>query len=122
MLTLYGYMKCSTCRNAIAWLEAQGIAHKVVDITQHPPTKQVLKKIVAQDQPIDYQLKHLYNTSGIQYREQGIAAKREKMTETAQLDLLAGNGMLIKRPIVTDGKRFTVGFKAEVFERVWGDA
>jgi len=120
MLTLYGYMKCGTCRKAIAWLDDHGIDYTYVDITQKPPSKAVLKKVIAQDEPVPYEIKHLYNTSGMQYRELGITEKRKTMSEAEQLALLAGNGMLVKRPIVTDGERFTVGFKAEVFERVWG--
>jgi len=120
MLTLYGYMKCGTCRKAIAWLDDRGIDCKFIDITQKPPPPEVLRMIVSQAEPVAYEVKHLYNTSGMQYRSLGIAEQRKTMSEAQQLALLAGNGMLVKRPIVTDGKRFTVGFKADVFERVWG--
>lgn len=120
MLTFHGYMKCSTCRDAIKWLDEHGHAHKCIDITEKPPSKATLKKIIAQDKPVAYQLKHLYNSSGMQYREQGIAAKRKSMSDAEQLELLAGNGMLVKRPIVSDGKTFTVGFDPDLYRRVWG--
>lgn len=117
MLTMYGYMKCGTCRKAIAWLDERGIEYTFIDITRKPPGKALLKKVLAAG---GYELKHLYNTSGMQYRSLGITEMRRTMPEAQQLTLLAGNGYLIKRPIVTDGKRFTVGFKADVFEEAWG--
>ncbi len=122
MFTLYGYMNCSTCRDAIKWLDEHGRAHKFIDITANPPAKAVLKKIASQDKPVAYQLKHLFNSSGMQYRQQGIAAKRKAMSGEAQFDMLAANGMLVKRPIATDGRVFTVGFDPEMYLRVWGNA
>jgi len=120
MLTLHGYLKCQTCRKAVLWLEEHGLKHRFIDITTEPPSKATLEKIVAQDKPVAYQVKHLFNTSGQDYREQDIAAKRKTMSDAEQLELLAGNGRLIKRPIVSDGTTFTVGFDPDLFERVWG--
>jgi arsenate reductase len=65
-------------------------------------------------------LKSFFNTSGIQYRSLGLKDRLPTMSEREQLALLASNGMLIKRPIVTDGQRVTVGFKPEQFESCWG--
>lgn len=117
MLTVYGYRKCSTCRKATAFLDEAGREYKYVDITTDPPSRATLAKVIAGD---DYEIKHLFNTSGKAYREGGYTALRKTLSEDEQLDALAANGRLIKRPIVTDGKRFTVGFKQEPFAAVWG--
>ncbi len=119
MLTLHGYMKCQTCRNAMKWLDDHGFAYRFIDITTEPPGKATLQKIIKQKKPVAYQLKHLFNTSGQEYRGQNIATQRKQMSEEEQLDLLAGNGMMVKRPIVSDGRTFTVGFDPDLFERVW---
>lgn len=42
------------------------------------------------------------------------------LSDDEKIELLSGNGRLIKRPIVTDGKQVTVGFKAEQYQEAWG--
>lgn len=115
-LTFYGYAKCGTCKKARAWLDEQGVGYSFVDITTSPPPRKLLAAIAASER---YELKHLYNTSGQAYREGGYGELRKTLSEAKQLDALAKQGRLIKRPIVSDGARFTVGFKAEVFAETW---
>lgn len=116
MLTFYGYKKCSTCRNAEKALEAAGKKHAFVDITEAPPSKAELKRILAQS---GLPVKKLFNTSGEQYKLLGVKDTLPTLTEAQALELLAGNGRLIKRPLVTDGTRSTVGF-GEDFAKTWG--
>lgn len=116
MLNFFGYDRCGTCRKAKKFLEAKNIAFKDIDITTKPPSKKQLKDILNTG---DYELKHLFNTSGVQYRELNIKDKLPKMTEAQALDMLSKNGRLVKRPIVTDGKRMTVGFKEDLFKKIW---
>ncbi|MEM9419447.1 MAG: Spx/MgsR family RNA polymerase-binding regulatory protein [Planctomycetota bacterium] len=116
-LTVYGYMKCDSCRKALKWLDAAGLEHAFIDITENPPSAKTLKAVLSDGR---YELKHLFNTSGQLYRSMKIKEKLPEMAQAEALALLAGNGMLIKRPIITDGTRFTVGFKPLVLEEVWG--
>jgi len=116
-ITLYGYAKCGTCKKAQKWLDERKVAYTFVDITTSPPTRKTLAAIAKSE---SYELKHLYNTSGKAYREGGYTELRKTLSEAKQLDALAKNGRLIKRPIVTDGSSYTVGFKAEAFESTWG--
>ena len=39
------------------------------------------------------------------------------MSEEEQLDLLASDGMLVKRPILVSGKKVLVGFKEAEYEQ-----
>ena len=117
MVQVYAYPKCDTCRKAVKWLDAQGVGHQFIDITTHPPTAEQLAAILAGG---DYELRHLFNTSGQLYRQMRIKDRLADMSRAEALALLAGNGKLIKRPIVTDGRRYTVGFRPEVFAQVWG--
>ena len=119
MLNFYGYKKCSTCRQAEKALEAAGAAYRFHDITETPPSKAALKKILKQS---GVPLRKLFNTSGEQYKLLGIKDKLPGLTEDAALDLLAGNGRLIKRPLVTDGDKATVGLDPAVFGKMWGGA
>ena len=56
-------------------------------------------------------LKKFYNTSGLLYKEMQLKDKLPAMSEEEQLQLVATNGMLVKRPIVVDGDTVLVGFK-----------
>lgn len=56
------------------------------------------------------------------YKEQQLKDKLPGMSADEQIRLLASNGRLIKRPIVTDGEKVTVGFKEETYEQEWNNA
>ena len=114
-MKVYSYSKCGTCRNAIKDLEAKKIKFEVIDITENPPSKKVLKSAVKVRG-----LQKLFNTSGVQYRELKIKDKLKLMTEAQAIDLLASNGRLIKRPIVVDKDKITIGFNADEYKQVWG--
>lgn len=113
----YGYNKCSTCRKAQKWLDANNVEvveHAIVD---DPPSKNALKKIIASG---EYELKDLFNKSGVLYREMNMKDKLPTMSKADAIDLLAAHGKLIKRPIITDGLKHTVGFKEEHLKAIWG--
>jgi arsenate reductase len=65
------------------------------------------------------ELKKFFNTSGKKYRELGVKDKIKTASEDELLELLSSDGMLLKRPLVTDGKKVTVGFKESTFEENW---
>ncbi|PLS02637.1 arsenate reductase family protein [Neobacillus cucumis] len=118
-LTFYWYPKCGTCRNAKKWLDAHHLSYEEVHIVENPPSREQLQELY---QKSGLELKKFFNTSGLKYRELGIKEKMKTATEDELLDLLASDGMLIKRPILTDGERVTVGFKEEDFETNWLEA
>lgn len=115
-LTFYWYPKCGTCRNAKKWLEQQNIAFEEVHIVEHPPSKEKLEDLY---QKSGLELKKFFNTSGQKYRELGVKDKMKTASEDELLTLLASDGMLIKRPLVTDGSKVTVGFNEQMFEEKW---
>lgn len=116
-LTFYGYPKCGTCRKAQKWLAAHNISIEYINITEQPPTKE---QIIELQQKSEFPLKKFFNTSGKKYRELGLKDKVKTASEEKMLDWLASDGMLLKRPIVTDGKRVTIGFTEDRFAEVWG--
>lgn len=116
MLKLYGYKKCGTCRKVEKFFQQINVEYTFVDITENPPTPEELVDIA---KLANVPLKKLFNTSGVQYRELKIKAQLPTLSDLEILALLAGNGRLIKRPLVTDGKKATVGFKEESFVEVW---
>ncbi len=114
-MKFYGYNKCGTCRKAKKYLQGKGLEFQDIDITETPPPKTVLKAALK-----TRDLKKLFNTSGQQYKELKIKDKLPSLSQEQALDLLAGNGRLIKRPIAVDKDRITVGFDAAEFASVWG--
>jgi arsenate reductase (glutaredoxin) len=115
-LTFYWYPKCGTCRNAKKWLDAHQLSYEEVHIVEHPPSREELQDFY---QKSGLELKKFFNTSGMKYRELGIKDKMKSATDEELLELLASDGMLIKRPILTDGERVTVGFKEEEYDKMW---
>jgi arsenate reductase len=116
-LTVYHYPQCGTCRNALKFLKQKGLEVQTIHLFEHPPEREQLKKLIAQS---GLEIKKWFNTSGEVYKEQGLKDKLPQMTDDQKIDLLASNGRLIKRPVVTDGTKVTVGYKEEQYEQVWG--
>lgn len=106
MLTFYGYKKCSTSRKVESFLQNHNIEYKFVDITEKPPSASALKKIAKQ---ANIAPGKLFNTSGKAYREGNYKEKIAELSPDQIFQELSSNGMLIKRPLVTDGEHSTAG-------------
>ncbi|MGN7300554.1 arsenate reductase family protein [Fredinandcohnia aciditolerans] len=115
-LTFYWYPKCGTCRKAKKWLEEHQVTFEDIHIVENPPSKEQLKEMY---QKSGLELKKFFNTSGQKYRELGLKDKIGTASEDELLELLASDGMLIKRPLTSDGKKVTVGFNEAQFESTW---
>ncbi|WP_066055371.1 arsenate reductase family protein [Robertmurraya korlensis] len=115
-LTFYWYPKCGTCRNAKKWLDSHNIQYQEVHIVEQPPSKAELESYYNAS---GLELKKFFNTSGQKYRELGVKDKIATSSEDELLELLASDGMLIKRPLLTDGEKVTLGFKEADYEQVW---
>jgi len=111
-LKIYQYPKCSTCRKALKFLDANNISYTSIDITEKPPTKTELKQMLKHQ---NGELRKLFNTSGVQYRELKIKDKLPTMSEVEALDLLSQNGKLIKRPFLLSNTTGFVGFKEDAW-------
>lgn len=124
-MKIYMYNKCDTCRKAKKALLEWGLSFDEVDITIHPPDLKQLKKVVKILKEQGLSIQNLLNTSGIQYRELKIAEKIKRgISEDDLLELLSGNGKLLKRPLLEfekDGQlNVLVGFKEEVWSKAFG--
>ena len=111
------YPKCSTCKKAKAWLEDAGVAFEDRHIVKQNPTAAELQ---AWHQKSGLPLKRFFNTSGLVYKDLGLKDKLPTMSEQEQYDLLASNGMLVKRPLVVGDDFVLVGFKEAEWERLRG--
>lgn len=108
MNKVYCYPRCTTCKKAIKWLEENGINYEYKHIVEETPSKEDIKKYYKES---GLPLKRFFNTSGNVYKELNLKEKLAEMSEDEQFELLASNGMVLKRPLLV-GKDFVlVGFK-----------
>lgn len=109
------YPKCSTCKKAKAWLDAQGVRYTGRHIVEDNPTAAELKKW---HKFSGLPLKRFFNTSGMLYREMELSKKLPTMSEEEMYALLATDGMLVKRPLLVTDTTVLPGFK----EANWAQA
>lgn len=109
------YSKCSTCQKAKKWLASNNISFKERHIVEETPTKEELEKWIKQS---GLEIKKFFNTSGLKYKELNLKEKLSNMTDEEKIELLASNGMLIKRPLFINDRVVLVGFKEKEWQNL----
>ena len=109
------YPKCTTCKKAQKWLDDNGLKYELRDIKENNPTYEELKNWHAKS---GLPLKKFFNTSGLLYKSMELKDKLPTMSEEEQLNLLATDGMLVKRPILVTDDTVLVGFKEADWEEL----
>ncbi len=104
------YPKCTTCKKAKKFLIENNIEFIDRHIAEENPTKEELKKWLDKS---NLPINKFFNTSGVLYREMQLKDKVKVLPEKELLDILASNGMLVKRPIIVKDDTILVGFKEE---------
>lgn len=108
------YPKCSTCKRAKKWLDDHGIVYTDRHIVEERPTATELADWQARS---GLPVRRFFNTSGMKYRELGVKAKLDAgMSDTEAFELLATDGMLVKRPLIVAGDTVLVGFREAAWE------
>ena len=109
------YPPCSTCQKAKKWLDAHGLDYTDRHIKENAPSYEELK---LWHQQSGLPLKRFFNTSGLSYRSMNLKERLPSMTEEEQLQLLASDGMLIKRPIIIKDGIILTGFREAEWEKL----
>lgn len=109
------YPKCTTCKKAQNWLDSKGVEYSLRNIKEENPTYEELKEWYGKS---GLPLKRFFNTSGMIYRSMNLKDKLDDMTDEEKLRLLAGDGMLVKRPILVTDDKVLVGFKESEWEKL----
>lgn len=112
MLLFIEYPQCSTCQKAKKWLTANNISFADRHIVEENPSLEELREWT---QRSGLPLKKFFNTSGMKYRELQLKDKLPAMSEEEQLELLASDGMIVKRPLLIGDDFVVPGFK----EKEW---
>ena len=108
------YPKCSTCKKAKRWLEDQGVEFDERHIVEQNPTAEELR---AWHEASGLPLRRFFNTSGMKYRELALKDKLPSMTDDDMYDLLATDGMLVKRPLLILDDTVLVGFREQEWQQ-----
>lgn len=112
-MQLIQYAKCSTCKKAVNWLKDHGVSYEDRPIKEQNPTKEELARWQGRS---GLPLKRFFNTSGNRYKELQLKDKLPGMSQEEQLELLATDGMLVKRPLLVGEDFVLVGFREKEWE------
>ena len=110
MITFICYPKCTTCQKAKKWLDKQGIKYNFRDIKLENPTAEELSVWLKKS---GLPIKKFFNTSGLLYKAQNMKDKVDTLSEKELLNILASDGMMVKRPLLITDNVVLIGFKEE---------
>ena len=111
------YPKCGTCQKAEKWMKANGIDYTYRPIKEENPTREELRVWIAKS---GLPISKFFNTSGLLYKEFNMKDKVKTLSEDELLDILASNGLIVKRPILVAGEIVLVGFKEDEWKATLG--
>lgn len=114
-ITVYCYSRCTTCKKALKWLDDNKIEYKLMDIKEDHPDEKKLRQFYKKS---GLPLKRFFNTSGQLYRELELSKKLPDMSEDEMFQLLASDGMLVKRPLFINKDTVLTGFKEAEWSEV----
>lgn len=118
-MKVLAYRKCSTCLKALKWLDEHGITYEERAIKEENPTYEELKEWY---QMSGLPLKKFFNTSGMLYKQMNLKDRLPDMSEEEQLQLLATDGMLVKRSLVIGDQWVLTGFSEKAWEERLGQS
>ncbi len=117
MLNFICYPKCTTCQKARKWLDERGVKYSFRDIKLDNPTAE---EVAAWHKKSALPLKRFFNTSGLLYKELNMKDKVSVLPESELIDILASDGMLVKRPLLVGDDFVLAGFKESEWTEVLG--
>ena len=109
------YPRCSTCKRAKKWLEENNIDFIERNIVEEIPKVEELNEWIKKS---EQEIKKWFNTSGLRYKELNLKEKLDTMNDKEKIELLASDGMLIKRPILVSDKGILIGFKEDNWKQL----
>ena len=111
------YPKCGTCQKAEKWLKTNGVEYACRPIKEENPSKaELIEWLSKSGLPVN----KFFNTSGLLYKEYNMKEKLKSLSEAELLDILASNGLIVKRPVLVTGDKVLVGFKEEEWKNLFG--
>ena len=109
------YPKCSTCKKAETFLKNNNVSYELRDIKENNPSKEELDSFIRLSKK---DIKKFFNTSGLVYRSLNLKERLSTMSYEEKLDILASDGMLVKRPLLVTNDKVFVGFNENEWKEV----
>ncbi|MDI9489780.1 MAG: Spx/MgsR family RNA polymerase-binding regulatory protein [Bacillota bacterium] len=113
-MLLICYKKCTTCRKLEKILQEKNVEYEYRQIDQENPTAKELK---VWHKKTDLDIINFFNTRGKIYRELNLKEKLPQMSLEEKYEILATDGMLVKRPILLNDDQVYVGPEVTEFIR-----
>lgn len=112
-VTFIQYPKCSTCRKAKKWLQDNNVEFSERIINEDNPKKEELSLWIEKS---GLPISKFFNTSGRLYKELNLKDKVKTASNEELIEILASDGMLVKRPIILKDDLVLIGFKEDQWE------
>lgn len=116
MLLFYGHPTCSTCKKAEKWLKDRQVSYEWKNIKEETPDRELLLATLENE---ILSRRRLFNTSGNLYKELALKDILDKLTVEEAVNYLVKDGMLIRRPFLTNGQKVTAGFDEDRYSENW---
>lgn len=114
-MILFEYPPCSTCRNARKWLDAHKVAYTTRNIKEDRPSPEEIRGWLETSR---LPIKRFFNTSGLVYKSLNLKDRLPSMSTDECIELLASDGMLVKRPLLVGENFVVMGFKEAEWEEI----
>lgn len=112
-LTFYSYPSCTSCRKTKHWLKAHNVNFQEKHLFRETPTIEELKHILElTTEGID----EILATRSQTYKDLNIDIDELSLSEV--LTLMHEEPKLLRRPIITDGKKLIVGYNPQELSKV----
>jgi arsenate reductase len=115
--TLYGIPNCDTVKKARTWLADKGHDFDFHDFKKHGLARETAAQWLEQ---LDWEV--LVNRKGLTWRNLPEERRAQVVDKASALDLVLENPSVIKRPVLDNGGKFSVGFSADLYRELLGDA
>lgn len=116
MIKFYQLPNCSTCRKAAKYLETHGVSFEPIHIVELTPTAAEFRAIVEQT---NVDIDALFNKQGAKFKALNLKETLSEKSDDEKFELLASDGMLVKRPLAVNSNKITLGFKEKEYSDTW---
>lgn len=111
---VYGIKNCDTVKKALKWLTQNDIEFDFHDFKKEAPSKELVSLWLELIGP-----QTLVNQRGTTWRK--LDESQKSLELSAELvQLLVENSSIIKRPVLKHSGNWSVGFKAETWQKLFG--
>ena len=112
-VTIYGIKNCDTMKKAFVWMDKHKLAYAFHDYKKDGVAKSDLERWTKE---MGWEV--VLNRAGTTFRKLPDADK-EKLTEKKAIALMLAQPSMIKRPVLDVGGKLTIGFKPEIYAKLF---